>query len=188
MYFVILFSCIGLIVGLNLAYDMSLVTAEYLLLSFVCVLLPSLISLIVIRLLPKKWFNWTNKAYFVSKNEQNFYVKMGVKVWKDKIPNCMGKVKNYQAENNGEMSSEYLELFLRESCYGEALHIACVLFGLVGMFFVPIHLVPRMTLPIWVVYAIYNLPSIIIQRYNRPRLIVALKRAKMVEERKKSET
>ena len=187
MYFVILFSCIGLIVGLNLAYEMSLATAGYLLLSFVCVLLPSLVCLVVIRLLPKRLFNWTNKAYFVSKSEQNFYVKMGVKVWKDKIPNCMGKVKNYQAEN-GEMSAEYLELFLREGCYGEVLHIACVLFGLVGMFLVPIHLVPRMTLPIWVVYSTYNLPSIIIQRYNRPRLTLALKRAKMVEQRKSDKT
>ena len=39
----------------------------------------------IIRRLPEKWFSYDKKIWNVSKAECNFYEKLGIKLWKDKI-------------------------------------------------------------------------------------------------------
>ena len=61
MYFGILFFCIFSIIVANLAVNLSWAMALNLLLGFVIILLPSLFCAIILRILPKKWFNYNNK-------------------------------------------------------------------------------------------------------------------------------
>lgn len=75
--------------------------------------------------------------------------------------------------------SEYLAKFVRESCRAELVHylgmIPFVIFFL---------LVPPLVASILVIYSILvNLPCIIAQRYNRPRLIQLYKLTKQREEK-----
>lgn len=176
MYFIILYLSIALIIGLNLIFNFAWQTLLNLLISFVIVLVPSLFCALLIRILPKSWFNSDNKVFKVGKKERNFYEKLGIKKWKDKIPE-LGQTANFkknkiQYPNN----PEYLKKFIQETVYGESLHFFCILTAFLSLLLVPNHLILPMTLPIAIVYSVYNLPSLVIQRYNRPRLEILLKR------------
>lgn len=144
-------------------------------LGFVIVLVPSLIPAILIRLLPKKWFNPDNNIYNVNKKESNFLIKLGIKKWKDKVPE-LGKLVNFKKDKIYDVNNpKYLEKFLIETCYAETLHILCIVTALVAMFFMPNGCFWNIAFPIAIVYSVYNIPSILIQRFNRPRLKVQLK-------------
>lgn len=176
MYFGVLFFCIIAIIVANLVCNFAWITVLYLFIGFVIVLLPSLFVAVVIRLLPKKWFNPDNKIYYVGEKERNFLLKIGIKKWKDKIPE-MGQTVNFKKDKLVDANNvEYIQKFLVETCYAESLHICCAISALVAMFFMPAGNFWNISFPIAIIYAIYNIPSILIQRYNRPRLKIQLKR------------
>lgn len=180
MYFGILFFCIFSIVVLNLAFNFAWITALYILIGFALVLLPSLFIAIIIRFLPKKWFDPDRKIYQVGDKERQFLLKIGIKKWKDKIPE-MGQTVNFKKDKLQDANNaEYIQKFLVETCYAESLHISCLIFALLfaplSLIFIPSLYFWTVALPVACVYSIYNIPSILIQRYNRPRLKVQLKR------------
>lgn len=176
MYFGVLFFCIIAIIVANLVCNFAWITVLYLFVGFAIVLLPSLFVAIVIRLLPKKWFNPDNKIYNVSEKERNFLLKIGIKKWKDKIPE-MGQTVNFKKDRLVDANNvEYIQKFLVETCYAESLHLCCAISAFVAMLFMPAGNFWNISFPIAIIYAIYNIPSILIQRYNRPRLKIQLKR------------
>lgn len=180
MYFGILFFCIFTIIVLNLVFNFAWLTALYILIGFACVLLPSLFVAIIIRMLPRKWFNPDRKIYQVGDKERQFLLKIGIKKWKDKIPE-MGQTVNFKKDKLQDANNaEYIQKFLVETCYAESLHISCavlaIIFAFISLLFMPNLFVWPVSLPVAIVYSIYNIPSILIQRYNRPRLKVQLKR------------
>ena len=180
MYFGILFFCIFTIIVLNLVFNFAWLTALYILIGFACVLLPSLFVAIIIRMLPRKWFNPNRKIYQVGDKERQFLLKIDIKKWKDKIPE-MGQTVNFKKDKLQDANNaEYIQKFLVETCYAESLHISCavlaIIFAFISLLFMPNLFVWTVSLPVAIVYSIYNIPSILIQRYNRPRLKVQLKR------------
>lgn len=180
MYFGILFFCIFTIIVLNLVFNFAWLTALYILIGFACVLLPSLFVAIIIRMLPREWFNPNRKIYQVGDKERQFLLKIGIKKWKDKIPE-MGQTVNFKKDKLQDANNaEYIQKFLVETCYAESLHISCavlaIIFAFISLLFMPNLFVWTVSLPVAIVYSIYNIPSILIQRYNRPRLKVQLKR------------
>lgn len=176
MYFAFVIFCVLCVIVANLIIDFSFLTATNLLISFAMVLLPSLFVAIVIRLLPKSWFDFNNRIYFVSEKEKNFLVKIGIRKWKDKIPDLGNTVKFKKSKLVDSKNTDYLKKFITETCYGEILHIFCILSALLSLFFVPRAFVFKMALPIALIYSFLNIPSILIQRYNRPRLVKQLAR------------
>lgn len=176
MYFFVLFTCIFCLIFLNLLFNFTWATALYLLIGFAIVLLPSLFCAIIIRMLPQKWFVPENKIYIVKDKERQFLLSIGIKKWKDKIPE-LGQTVNFKKDKLADANSAtYIRKFLIETCYAETLHISCCVTALIAMFFMPDGNFWNISFPIAVIYSIYNLPSILIQRYNRPRLIAQLKR------------
>jgi len=119
------------------------------------------------RLLPEKFADFTNKFYTVKKREKNFYEKLKIKVWKEKIPEIghfTGFRKNQISEPN---NPEYIRRFLIEICYGESGHILSVFTGfllLVIPWFKPIWL--PLALVIAIVNGILNLMPVMVLRYN----------------------
>lgn len=175
MYLSVLFFCITAIIVLNLALNFAWITLLLLLTGFALVLLPSLLCAIVIRLLPKKWFNPDNKVYNVSEKERKRLLNLGTKKWKDKIPE-LGQLVNFKKDKLADSNNpEYVQKFLIETCYSETLHISCIVTALIAMCFMPFGCFWTISFPIAIVYSCYNIPSILIQRYNRPRLKVQLK-------------
>ncbi len=130
------------------------------------------------RLMPSKWFNHNAKAFTVSREEKNFYEKLNVRKWKDRIPEIghfTGFRKNKLADPT---SSEYVERFLLESCYGEVGHFLSCFFGF--LLFVGCVFLPRgwwfTALLVSLVNVFMNLPSLFILRYNSFKLEILYKR------------
>lgn len=171
MYIFVLMTCIALVVGLNLAFSFGWATLLDLLISFAVILLPSLVCWIVIRLLPKKWFDGSAKVYRVSKSETKFLTNIKIKSWKDKIPNLAKIMYRNALENVDPKDTTFIKKLISESCYAESLHIACIITAVIALFCtITTKLFLTMTLPIAVVFVIYNIPSILVQRFNRPRM------------------
>jgi glycosyl-4,4'-diaponeurosporenoate acyltransferase len=100
--------------------------------------------------------------------EGSFYERTFlVKSWKDQLPDGAALFAGgFRKANLGAVTPAYLDLFVCETCRGEAVHWAVLLSGF--LFF--------LWNPWWVglvmiVYAVAaNMPCILVQRYNRYRL------------------
>ena len=124
----------------------------------------------IIRRLPEKWFSCDKKIWNVSKAECNFYEKLGIKLWKDKILE-LGVFTSFSKKTIANPDSkEYMERFILESNYGAIIHIANAIFGFLVIFCFPLKLVFCFGLPISIVNAILSLLPYMILRYNIPRL------------------
>lgn len=125
----------------------------------------------VCRLLPKKCANHEKRVFSVSAREKRFYEKLQIRNWKDKIPE-IGQFTGFRKNKLADPKSlEYIDRFLLEICYGELGHIASVftsflllLFGFISPLWIAI------ALPVSLISAIMNLPSLFILRYNYYKL------------------
>ena len=134
------------------------------------------------RILPKSWFCGDAFPYRARPGEQKLFRALRVKEWQSKVPDmsrllpALMPAKKLTAETFAD-----LPRMIQETCVAELIHVLLSVTGLA-------------CLAIWpgvggaVVTAVYillgNLPFIIIQRYNRPRLqrLLALQQRK--QERK----
>ena len=127
------------------------------------------------RFIPKSWINPDLFPYKTCQFEENgkFYEQFGVKKWQNKVLD-MSKIfpKIIPQKKIDDNIHEALPLMIKETCIAELIHwflfipvIYCLALweGLGGIIVVTL-------------YELFNIPYIIIQRYNRPRLINTLKR------------
>jgi len=139
--------------------------------SIVVVLLIDGLTATVCRLLPAKCANHEKKIFQVSAKEKQFYEKLKIRKWKDKIPE-IGQFTGFRKNKIADPKSvEYIERYLLEACYGEIGHITSVFtsFLLLAFFFIsPLWL--AVALPVAIISAILNLPSLFILRYNSYKL------------------
>ena len=192
IYFIIIFAAVAL--DITAAVIVSVQTGAFslwyatigplftLLYIFVCMGIVA----IFMRVAPSKWWDAKNEFFKIHPGATNFYSKIGIKKWKNKIP-------DWSASNGfpkGELKStdpEYLERFIYETCYGEMLHFLSI--------FVPITALALFDISFWwyvvpllVLNALLQIPTIFIQRYNRVRLTRFLNaQAKRQENTKKGE-
>lgn len=127
------------------------------------------------RFIPKSWINPDSFPYKTCQFEENgkFYEQFGVKKWQNKVLD-MSKIFPKiipQKKINGDLQSA-LPVMIKETCIAELIH---------WFLFIPV----LYCLVLWeglggyivvTLYELFNIPYIIIQRYNRPRLINTLKR------------
>jgi len=129
--------------------------------------------------LPDKLFN--SRLFFFRlhpfEDDGQLYEKVfKVKRWKKLLPDGGGlwKKRGYKKRHLEDFSEENLERFLVESCRGELTHWLSILLFWVFGFFLPVSATWGM-----LIYALVaNLPCIITQRYNRPRVIKLLERTR----------
>lgn len=137
------------------------------------VLINGLMALIVCKLLPKKWFVGEKKLFNASKKECKFYEKLGIKKWKDWVVD-LGKLNGFK-KDKVEDNSEYIKRFILENNLGFIEHMISVLASVLALFILPIKFWLPMSLPIVLTSLIINTMSIMILRYNMPRLKTLLK-------------
>lgn len=128
------------------------------------------IFFVIGELLPRKNFDYTAFPYRSFKWERNgdIYHKILIQKWKDRVPDMSKYVKTmFAKEIVSPRDPEYTRRLILETCVAELIHYVLILispiftqylngvYGYVGM----------------IVYALGNVPFILIQRYNRPRLI-----------------
>lgn len=107
-------------------------------------------------------------------NDGKIYEKLNIRKWKNKVPD-MSKICRDMIPKKFDISSnaESLRLLILETCVAEIVHNVLSVLGFVcmliwdglGGFIVTL---------IWIIFG--NVPYIIIQRYNRPKLIKTYKK------------
>lgn len=142
----------------------------------ICVIAVDGLTALLVRRLPQAWFRPGLTFYEVSQRERKFYRKLGVKCWKDKVPELgmfTGFHKDHLADSR---DAAYLGRFLLESNYGVVIHWVNALFGFL------ILCMPgcggiSYTLPVALVNFVLSVMPAIILRYNTPGLLRLYRRA-----------
>jgi hypothetical protein len=122
---------------------------------------------LLIRHLPERWFT---HGLPVSRRECHLYILLGVRRWKDRIPELgvftgFHKNKVYRPRDNA-----YIARFILECHYGVAIHLAGALLGFLIVFLYPLAYAPWIGVPVGVVNAVLNVLPIMALRYNLPKL------------------
>ena len=172
-WFMVIFSIVA-VISINLVFDFRMgVILEF----FIClftIVVPSILFTFLDKFFPKKWYSENNKIFGERKFERKFYERIKIKKWKNKVPQFL-KIDDI-SKTKDKVDKEYIEHFISETRRGELMHAIDILFGFITALFLPKKFLLRYTLPILFVWTIFNLISIWIQRYNRPRLKKALER------------
>ena len=134
--------------------------------------------------LPRRWFSWEGFPFrpWRLEREGRIYEVFFIRAWKDALPDKSRVCSRMVPKRLGRaLSYERVRCLILETCVAEAVHAGLCLAafpicffweGAAGAAFV------------WI-YILGNLPFIMIQRYNRPALIVLAERLKKREERKR---
>lgn len=138
--------------------------------------------------IPDRWVK-DKKFFNVSKREQRFYEKLGIKKWKDKVLE-LGSLGGFSKSKIDDPNSpEYAEKFLIESYKGEIDHILGMIMGFTVIFIFPLRFAWIVGVPVAIVNVFLNLLSTMILRYNTPKLKILHKRALRNKEKEtKTET
>lgn len=138
------------------------------------------ISFFIGQALPRKNFDYHMFPYhpFNWERDGKIYLGLRIQYWKDKVPDMSRYItKMFRKKITVMRSPEYLEDLIRETCVAELIH-----WGLI--FISPIYMV-LLDGPLGAVgallFAVGNLPFVLIQRYNRPRLVQLVARQRQHE-------
>ena len=121
--------------------------------------------------LPRESFYADRFPYrpFAFEKNGSIYRRDGVHKWIDMVPKKL----------RVGMTAEDVRVLIRETCVAEHVHfMLCVVFLFVSRFWED-----NTWIFFWGIYALCNLPFIIIQRYNRPMLVRLLRRMEARESR-----
>lgn len=124
------------------------------------------------RIFPKETFKYDKFPFksFAFENNGKIYTKIGIHKWQNRVPDMSRIFKNLMPAKNltGSIDTQRLHTMILETCEAEVTHFLLCITGLYCLW-------------LWpgaggvIVYAIYallgNVPFILIQRYNRPRLV-----------------
>lgn len=129
-----------------------------------------LLLAILIRWLPENAFSPEKRIFTIFNFEKTFYEKMGIKKYKDRVPE-LGKFSGLSKRRiESPKSPEYVFRYMRECCYGEVIHFASVLIGFAAMFCCPAALWLSVGLPVVIVNALLCYLPFTVLRYNRKKL------------------
>lgn len=123
------------------------------------------------RILPKSWINPEKGLFRTFAFEKNgaIYEKLGIRKWHKRMPD-MSRMLPFMMPVK-ELSGNYRERLpemIRETCVAEAIHIAVSIAGLHCLRLWP---GPGGVVVTCIYIFLLNFPFILIQRYNRPRLM-----------------
>lgn len=127
------------------------------------------------RLLPKKWFRYDLFPYKTMPVEHDgrIYRVLHIRNWADKLPDMSRLFKSMPSKKlSGKPTYEELDTMIRETCIAESIHGILNVAGL-GCFFI---WKSAWAVSLYLLYVLCNLPFMLIQRYNRPRLLRLLRR------------
>ena len=124
--------------------------------------------------LPRRWFDASRFPYRAYAFERNgrFYEALGIRKWKNVLPDksriAPGTYRKAIRGSAQQHSAAHMERLLQETCVAECVHWALLVISPILLFTMESPAAYVMT-PL---YGLSNLPYIMIQRDNRPRLAV----------------
>lgn len=136
----------------------------------------SMIGFVIGRLLPKYMMHWDKIPYKAWDFEGNgkFYNRLKINVWQSKLPDMSKLFKKIMPQKclPDTPTKENITVMLQETCIAELIHILLCFAGIGCMI-------------VWqgaggctvaLLYALGNIPFIMVQRYTRPKLKKILER------------
>jgi hypothetical protein len=115
--------------------------------------------------------NWLLRERKWERNGEFYQRTLKVKYWKKFLPELSDFVKSvFPKKELKEFSKDYLQKYLLENCKSEITHW-CIIFSSL-LFFLWAEF--GQSSLILILAVVLNLPYIVIQRYNRPRIIEAV--------------
>ena len=129
------------------------------------------------RFLPKQWVDAHKPLYRSHPYEQDgrIYERLHIRRWQNKVPDMSRLLPGRMPPKAlpEHPTPELLHQMIQETCVAELIHAVLCLTGFGTLLLWPSWSV----LALWLVYVLLgNLPFILIQRYNRPRLQRLLQR------------
>ncbi|MBO7078405.1 MAG: hypothetical protein J6W64_01185 [Bacilli bacterium] len=131
----------------------------------------------IIRHMDEKHFDYHKKIFNASKKKLAFYKAIGVKKWKDKVPE-LGMFTNFRKNKvENPKDPEYLKRYILEACYGVIIHYVSVPFSFLimlldfKMYTGESNLYLTIALPVALVNVVLIVLPAFILRYNLPKLI-----------------
>ena len=133
--------------------------------------------------LPRRLFREDRFPFASFRWEQNgtVYKKLWIEKWKDILPDMSRVLSDMIPKKITEATPEQMKLLLSETCRAEAVHWGEIAAGLGCLAICP-SLAGVILTALWALFG--NLPFILIQRYNRPRLKKLYDRLAALERRK----
>ena len=143
-------------------------------------LVMGILSFFIGEMLPRKNFDYRAFPYAAHAWEKggDIYLRLRINRWKDKVPDMSRYIPHtFRKKLTVMRSPDHIEGLIRETCAAELVHIVLVLLS-------PVFLVLLPKGWNWICMLLYNLlgnlPFILIQRYNRPRLIELMERQRQL--------
>lgn len=150
--------------------DFTIILSNLFFAIVICAIIISFYS-IVVRLVPRKWFNYKSWCFKTFKFEAKFYDFLKIKKWKEKIPE-MGKTGGFAKNKVADpKNSEYMHRFLEENCIAEFIHSASIVTSVLLFILMDRPYILSIGLPVFILYFYLNFLPLIVQRYLRPKLI-----------------
>lgn len=143
------------------------------------------LGFIIGRLVSKIRFNPEKGIFrsFAFEKEGRIYEKIGIQKWQSKVPD-MSRILPFlmPPKNLSGSYEERLPLMINETCVAELSHIIISISGIPALWIFP----GTGGIIVFLIFVfVLNFPFIIIQRYNRPRLVHLQKKLLERKERKK---
>lgn len=136
-----------------------------------------ILSHFVGQALPRGRFDAQKFPYRSADWEKNgkVYEKLGIKHWKDYLPDMSKIMPDMVKKKMSAAKEQGTDVLIAETCVAECVHWALIVLSL-GIF---LFWHSGWAVVFWLVYNLFgNVPFIIIQRYNRPRLVLLEQRRK----------
>lgn len=183
IYWTIIGLCIVIIPSVNLIFYPTISTLLWFLLTFGVVVVSTFLIAYFASLFPQKFFEPNRKIFHVFGFEKKLYEKLGIKKWKDKIPELGKQLSGFDKSKVAEPNNpEYIHKFLIENCKGSFLHTISIIYSALSLFILlfilPYPFILSMWLPTALVAIIVHSLSLMILRYTRPKLMVLQERLK----------
>ena len=154
-------------------------------LSIACIACAGMLSNFLGELLPRSWFCPDRFPFrpFAWEKDGKFYDRFGVRNWKDHAPDMSRVRKKKMVPKRLGLcpTAESVRTLRFETCRAEAVHVVLCLLSPCLIFLWQNRWIG---VGIMLIYILFNLPFIIIQRYNRPALTNLEKRLRVREQRK----
>ena len=131
---------------------------------------------IFINKMPDRWFGIDNPLYTVSNFEKKWYLKLKVRLWKDKVWELGGLGGFSKKTLSDPNNPQYIEKFIIECNKGVATHRLSYPIGFLSMLFLPKLLGLTIAFPIAIVNLFLNILPTLVLRYNTPKLKLVLKK------------
>ena len=175
LYLIVILSAMALIILVNVLLNSALYNLDfwYIVLAVVLttisvIAVSGFVATLVRQVLPEKWFNEMDIK--VSKKEMRFYEKLGVKKWKDLVPE-LGFFTGFRKNKIANPKSiEYVDRYILEINYGIYVHFVSIFASFLIVFIYPLKYCLMFGIPVAIVSVILHLMPLFTLRYNLPKL------------------